>query len=48
MSPELQQLIQENQKLRELLELALDGLLQMGNSYEQTRIAELIESQLRK
>lgn len=43
-----QQLIQENQKLRELLELALDGLLQMGNSYEQARIASLIEQQLRK
>ena len=43
-----QELIQENQKLRELLELALDGLLQMGNSYEQARIASLIEERLRK
>lgn len=48
MNPETQHLIQENQKLRELLEMALDGLLLMGNSYEQARIAKLIENQLRK
>ena len=42
------ELIQENQKLRALLEMALDGLLQMGNSYEQTRIANLIKERLRK
>ena len=42
------ELIQENQKLRVLLEMALDGLLQMGNSYEQARIANLIEERLRK
>lgn len=43
-----QELIQENQKLRELLEMALDGLLQMGNSTEQARIAAMIENQLRR
>ena len=43
-----QELIQENRKLRKLLELALDGLLKMGNSYEQARIAAMIEDQLRK